>query len=71
MDPKNQRRYQLAVVRVIQDHWEKAVIYQEYEGSYEAWLNKYLNNLEANEQYEQLQAFLDYHNYDNIRQRPL
>lgn len=64
-------RYRAMVVRAIQSQWEKTVLYQDYEGSYETWLNKYLNKLEAEENYEQLQAFIDYHNYDNIRKRTL
>lgn len=65
MSDTEKRNYQLKVVRVVQDLWEKAVIYQGYEASYEKWLNTYLDELEASDRFEPLQAFIDYHKNDN------
>ena len=70
MNYDDKRHYQLMVVRAVQNRWEKAVIYEDVEMGYEEWLNRYLNRLEQTDQFEQLQAFIDYHTDDeNIRKR--
>ena len=71
MDKFEKQRYQIMVARSVQRKWEDAVIYQNYEESYESFLNKYLEHLEYTEQYEHLQAFIDHQErkerYDNSR----
>lgn len=70
MSEPEKARYRAMVVQAVQKQWENAVIYQEYEGSYEKWLHIYLDRLEAKENYEQLQAFIDYHTTnDHTRKR--
>lgn len=71
MNPSEKSRYREMVVRAVQNQWERAILYQDYEGPYEKWLHIYLTELERTDQFEQLQAFIDYHNYDNIRKRTL
>lgn len=73
MDQYEKLKYQLMVSRSIQQKWEKAVIYQDYEDSYESFLDKYLEHLEYTEQYEHLQAFMDHYQrikkHDNLRKQ--
>ena len=65
MGDRDKQRYQYMIAKSVQSKWQNSVIYGGFEESYEKWLNKYLESLEQSDQFEQLQAFIDYHKNEN------